>query len=111
MRIPAPAIAELTHQLLTDEGVHGGDILLGGRLPGADRPDRFVGYHAREWLRQTAGDLPADNFRLLTRAPLVLCLANTDDWRETSFHCCQHFLADQFVGLARGSDGARNDQG
>ena len=46
MRIPCPASPNSTHQLLADEGVHHGDVLLGGGLSGADGPDRLVGDHA-----------------------------------------------------------------
>src|SRR5579871_3515553 len=39
---PLPRVAKLTDELLTDEGVHGRDVLFGGGLAGADSPDWFI---------------------------------------------------------------------
>src|SRR5206468_3657777 len=69
-------------QTLADMVMHGGDVVAGRGLAGADRPDRLIGdgrIGAIGFQRHAAFDLAMTNRRRMTAVALILTLADADD--------------------------------
>ena len=99
MRIASPLEPSCCTRVLADEQVHGGDVVLGGGLAGADSPDRLIGDDAGETWRQAAGQLVADHLVMFGGVALGFGLADADDRGQAGGDGGFGLGLDQGVGL------------